>query len=181
VGKLDKLTPQMAVKRGKELTPARELAFKLWQENKDISASQLRAILEEKGFKLGKSTPDAWLRRFKKGSKVQTYREKRVKRVIAPEELTFELLLKTVPDTETLAILAFKGMMVKINERDASIEVLKQENIQLQDKNSQLKRELEVVTMEKNKLNRLYTELLAKKKMGTPTLDQIGRRLIPKR
>jgi len=171
VEKLDKLTPQMAVKRGKELTPARELAFKLWQENKDISALQLYAILEEKGFKLGKSTPNMWLKRFRKGSKPGTYREKRVKRVIAPEELTFELLLKIVPDTETLAILAFQGMMVKINERDANIEVLKQENIQIQDKNSQLKRELEVATMEKNKITRLYNELLATKKIGTLTLD----------
>ncbi len=169
-----KLTAAQTVERGRELTPARELAFKLWQENKDISASQLYAILKEKGFKLGKSTPDAWLRRFKKGSKVRTYRGNRV---IAPEELTFELLLKIVPDTETLAILAFQGMMVKINERDASIEVLKQENIQLQDKNSQLKRELEVVTMEKNKINRLYNELLATKKIGTPTLDQVGKKL----
>ena len=174
---MDKLTPQMAVKRGKELTPARELAFKLWQENKDISASQLYAILEEKGFKLGKSTPNMWLKRFKKGSKVRTYRRKRV---IAPEELTFELLLKIVPDTETLAILAFQGMMVKINERDANIEVLKQENIQLQDKNSQLKREFEIVTMEKNKITRLYNELLAAKKIGTLTLDQVGKKLIPK-
>lgn len=178
---MDKLTPQIAVKRGKELTPARELAFKLWEENKDISPSQLRAILEEKDFKLGKSTPNAWLKRFREGSKPRTYREKRVKRVIAPEELTFELLLKTVPDTETLAILAFQGMMVKISERDASIEVLTQENIQLQDKNSQLKRDLEVVTMERNKINRLYTELLATKKIGTPTLNQVGKKLNSKR
>lgn len=122
-----------------------------------------------------------WLKRFRKGSKPRTYREKRAERVIAPEELTFELLLKTVPDTETLAILAFQGMMVKISERDASIEVLKQENIQLQDKNSQLKRELEVMTMERNKINRLYTELLATKKIGTPTLNQVGKKLNPKR
>ena len=61
MGKLVKLTAAQTVERGRELTPARELAFKLWQENKDISASQLYAILEEKGFKLGKSTPNAWL------------------------------------------------------------------------------------------------------------------------
>jgi len=177
---LDKQTPQMVVKRGEELAPARELAFKLWQENKDISALQLYAILEEKGFKLGKNTPYTWLNRFKKGSKPQAYREKGVKRVIASEELTFELLLKIVPDTETLAILAFQGMMAKISERDAIIEVLKQENIQFQDKNSQLKRELEVVTMEKNKITRLYNELLAKRKIGTLTLDQVEKKLIPK-
>lgn len=53
--------------KGKALTPARVLAFKLWQENPQITGSDLSRVLKEKGFEVIKGTCTGWLTRFKKG------------------------------------------------------------------------------------------------------------------
>ncbi len=82
-----KLSAAEQVERGKELTPARLLAFKLWKENPQITAAELDKALKEKGFEIGKTTRITWLARFKKGKGVRTYEGKPLT-AVKPSEIT---------------------------------------------------------------------------------------------
>ena len=105
-----KLTAAGKVERGKELTPARLLAFELWKGNPLITAAELDKALKEKGFEVAKTTVATWLTRFKKGKGVRTYDGKPLKGVeprkphipVKPGEITLEQIIKAVGSVEAL-------------------------------------------------------------------------------
>ncbi len=68
------LSTSEKIERGKELTPARLFAFKLWEENPQITVDELDKALKEKGFEeVGRTTRATWLTRFRKGSRLRTF------------------------------------------------------------------------------------------------------------
>jgi len=175
-----KLTAAEKIGRGKELTPARLLAFKLWEENPQITAVELDKALKEKGFEVAKGTRITWLTRFKKGSAIRTYEGKPLTAVaVKPGEITLEQIIKAVGSVEALSLLFYQGVMEEMKRRDSAYDVLKQECLKKDEIISQLKHELEEVTKERNRIIREFNEKIAKVKVGTLTLDQIERRLIP--
>jgi len=175
-----KLSAAQKTERGKELTPARLLAFQLWKENPQITAAELDKALKEKGFEVGKTTRATWLIRFKKGSRIRTYEGKPLT-AVKPSEITLEQIIKATGSVEALSLLFYQGVMEELKRRDSAFDVLKQECLQKDEIISQLKHELGEVTRERNKILREYNETMAKLKVGTLTLDQVERRLIPKK
>jgi len=195
--------------KGKELTPARVLAFELWQENPQITGPELGRALKEKGFEVLRGTSTGWLARFKKGGGVQKYDgKKRLPGVkprkhavaaaepsgpaepaavetsepvaVKPGKITLEQIIKAVGSVEALSLLFYQGVMEELKRRDSGIDVLRQECLEKDGLISGLKRELEDITRERNRLLREFNEKLAKVKVGTLTLDQVEHRLIPK-
>ena len=183
-----KLTAAEKVERGKELTPARLLAFELWKENPQITAAELDKPLKEKGFEVTKTTRATWLTRFRKGSRIRTYKGKPLTAVkpseitpaVEPREITLDNIIKATGSVEALSLLFYQGVMKEMERRDAAFDVLKQAHLEKDEVISRLKHELEEVTRERNKVMREYNETMAKLKVGTVTLDQVKHRLIPK-
>ena len=183
-----KLTAAEQVQRGKELTPARLLAFELCKENPQITAAELDKALKEKGFEIGKTTYSGWLGRFKKGKAIRTYDGKplaavkpRKERIpVKPGEITLEQIIKAVGNVEALSLLFYQGVMEELNRRDAAFDVLRQDGLEKDELISGLKHELGEMTRERNRLMREYNEKMARVKIGTLTLDQVEHRLIPK-
>jgi len=70
------LTAAQIVERRKELKPARLLAFKLCQENPQITSAELGQAHKEKGFEVARNTIAAWLTRFKKHPAIRTHEAK---------------------------------------------------------------------------------------------------------
>ncbi len=179
---MTKLTAAEKTQRAKELTPARIFAFKLWEENPQITAAELGKALKEKGFDVGKTTPLTWLTRFRKGSRVRTFEGKPLTAVaVKPGKITLEQIIKAVGSIEALSLLFYQGVMEEMKRRDSAYDVLKQECLEKDEVISRLKHELEEVTKERNRIIREFNEKIAKVKDGTLTLDQIERRLIPKK
>jgi len=184
-----KLSAAEKVERGKELTPARLLAFKLCKENPKITAAELDKALKEKGFEIGRTTYTGWLTRFKKGKSIRTYEGKPLKDVkprkqriaVKPSEITLEQIIKAVGNVEALSLLFYQGVMEELKRRDSAYDVLKQECLQKDEMISRLKHDLGEMTGERNRIIREYNEKMAKVKDGTLTLDQVERKLIPKR
>jgi len=184
-----KLSAAGKVERGKELTPARLLAFELCKENPQITAAELGKALKEKGFEIGKTTYSGWLTRFKKGKGVRTYEGKPLKAVkpseitpaVKPGAITLEQIIKAVGNVEALSLLFYQGVMVELERRDSAFDVLRKEYLEKDALISQLKHELGEVTRERNRIMREYNETMAKLKIGTLTLDQAEKKLIPKR
>ncbi len=174
-----KLTAAETVERGKEIPPARLLAFKLWKENPQITAAELDKALKEKGFEVAKTTSATWLTRFKKGKGVRTYEGKPLI-AVKPSEITLEQIIKAVGSVEALSLLFYQGVMEELERRDSAFDVLKQECLQKDGEISRLKHELGEVTRERNRIIREYNETMAKLKVGTLTLDKVERRLIRK-
>ena len=175
-----KLTAAGKVERGKELTPARLLAFELWKENPQITAAELDKALKEKGFEIGRTTYTGWLTRFKKGKGIRTYEGKPLA-AVKPSEITLEQIIKAVGSVEALSLLFYQGVMEELKRRDSAFDVLKQDCLEKDEMISGLKHELGEVTRERNKMMREYNETMAKLKVGTLTLDQVQHRLIPKK
>ena len=184
-----KLSAAEKVERGKELTPARLLAFKLWKENPQITAAELGKALKEKGFEVGKTTYSTWLGRFKKGKGVRTYEGKRLVGVepseitpaVKPREITLDNIIKAVGSVEALSLLFYQGVMKEMERRDAAFDVLKQDCLEKDEVISRLMHELGEVIRERNRLMREYNEKMAKVKVGALTLDQVEKKLIPKK
>ena len=174
-----KLSAAEKVERGKELTPARLLAFELWKENPQITAAELGKALKEKGFEVGNTTYTTWLARFRKGSRIRTYEGKPLT-AVKPKKITLEQIIKTAGSVEALSLLFYQGVMKEMERRDAAFDVLKQGHLEKDEMVSRLKHELEEVTRERNNVMREYNETMAKLKVGTLTLDQVTHRLIPK-
>ena len=106
------LSASEKMERGKELTPARLLAFELWEKNPKITATELDKALKEKGFEVVKTTRATWLTRFQKGSRIRTFEGKpltavkpRKQRIaMKPGEITLEQIIKAVGSIEALSI-----------------------------------------------------------------------------
>ena len=49
-----------------KFTGEKELAFKLWNQNPQITGAELEQALKKEGFEVAKSTSATWLARFKK-------------------------------------------------------------------------------------------------------------------
>jgi len=162
--------------RGKELKPARLFAFKLWQENPQITDAELDQALKEKGFEVNKSTFYLWLKSFR-GSGVK---EEPVT-AIKPSEITLEQIIKAAGRVEALSLLFSQGVMEELKRRDSAYDILKQDCLEKDALISQIKHELGEVTRERNRIMREFNEKIAKLKVGTLTLDQIEHRLIPKK
>ena len=71
--------------------------------------------------------------------------------------------------------------MEELKRRDSAYDVLKQDCLEKDETISGLKHELGEVTRERNRIMREYNEKMAKVKVGTLTLDQVEKKLIPKR
>jgi len=181
----------MVRSRGQELEPVRKLAFELWEQDPQIKGDKLAALLKERGHEVNLNTCTTWITRWRKGKgpapserdKLEAEITAKVAAEIEPEKeaaLTWEQIVKSAPDIETLSVLFFQGVMKKMGEKDDAYEVLRQENLSLQQAIADLKRELGAVTGERNRMMRDYNELLAKKNIGTLTLDQVTHRLVPK-
>jgi len=185
---LAKLSAAGKTERGKELTPARLFAFKLWKENPQITAAELGKALKEEGFEVVKSTYVTWLARFRKGKSIRTYEGKplagvesvEVTLAVKPGKITLEQIIKAVGSVEALSLLFYQGVMEELKRRDAAFDVLKQDCLEKDALISQLKHELGEVTRERNRIMREYNETMAKVKVGTLTLDKVEHRLIPK-
>jgi len=185
-----KLSAAEKMERGKELTPARLLAFELCKENPQITAAELDKALKEKGFEVSKNTYIGWLTRFKKGKSIRRYGGKPLLRAVKPSEITttvkpgeitLEQIIKAVGSVEALSLLFYQGVMEELKRRDSAFDVLKQDGLEKDETISQLKHELGEVTRERNRIMREYNEKMAKVKVGTLTLDQVEKKLIPKR
>ena len=175
-----KLTGAQRVERGKELKPARLLAFNLCKENPQITAAELDKALKEKGFEIARGTSLTWLTRFKKGKSIRTYEGKPLI-AVKPSEITLEQIIKAAGSVEALSLLFYQGVMEELKRRDSALDVLKQEFLEKDAVISRLKHELDEVTRERNRNMREFNETLAKLKVGTLTLDQVHHRLIPKK
>jgi len=157
-----KLSATGRVERGRELTPARLLAFELYKENPQITAAELDKALKEKGFEVAKTTSATWLARFKKGRRVRTYDGKppkgvepsEIPTVVKPGEITLEQIIKAAGSVEALSLLFYQGVMEELKRRDAGLDVLKQECLDKDALISQLKHELGEMTRERNRLMR---------------------------
>lgn len=178
-GKAMSLALREIVRRGKELEEPRKLAFFLWKENPLISAKEIISQLQEQGYQIPYGTCQAWLNRWRKG---KGYARKREVKAEPGKEvaISFEEIVKAAPNVETLSLLFFQGAMKVMTEKDAAHDVTKQENIGQQQLISNLKQELEQTARDKNKITRLYNELLVKKKVGTLELDKVHHALVPK-
>jgi transposase len=172
-------TSEAKRRKAQKPSPARLLAFKLWEENPQITGAELEQALKEKGFETSKSTCYLWLKSFSKGKGVGTYAEKPVT-AEEPSEITLEQIIKAAGSVETLSLLFYQGVMREMARKDANIHLLKQECVNKDNKISGLKRELNEVTRDRNQIMRDYNEKLARVKVGTLTLDEAARRLIPK-
>ncbi len=183
-----KLSAAEQVARGKELAPARLLAFELWKENPQITGAELDTALKEKGFDIHKTTRTTWLSRFRKGKGVRAYEGKplitvkpeKIVPVVKPGKLTLEQIIEAVDSVEALSLLFYQGVMEELKRRDAAFDVLKQDCLEKDALISQLKHELGEVTKERNRIMREWNEKIAGLKIGTLTLDQVEHRLIPK-
>ncbi len=164
-------------------TPARLLAFKLWEENPRIKGSVLQQLLKEKGLEASRSICYYWLKKFKNGKGVDTHEEKPVT-AEEPSEITSKLSLEQIIEAagsvETLSMLFYQGVMRELGKKDAVYHLLKQECIEKDNTLSSLKNQLDVVTRERNKIMREWNEKLSKVKVGTLTLDESTKRLVPK-
>jgi len=236
-----KLSGAEKVQRGKELNPVRLMAFKLWQENPQITLTELDQALKENGFEIVRTTRATWLRRFRQGSGVRTFHkitsrklsparrlafklweqnpqitgaqlfralqeqglnakrniynwledfkkdkgivtsEQKVIAVVEGIELTLEQIIKAAGSVETLSVLFYQGVMREMARKDAAYHLLKQECINKDNRISALKHSLDDVTRERNQIMRDFNEKLAKVRVGTLTLDETTRRLIPKK
>ncbi|MBA7666346.1 hypothetical protein ES703_74425 [subsurface metagenome] len=193
-----KLSAAQKTERGKELTPARLFAFKLWEKNPQITSAELGKALEERGFEVGKGTYITWLARYRKGGHIRTYDGKPLKAEKAIEarppvepsevtpavktsKLTLEQIIKAVGSVEALSLLFYQGVMEELKRRDSAYDVLKQDCVEKDTLISGLKHSLEEVTKDRNAIVREYNEKIAKFKVGTLTLDQVEHRLIAKR
>jgi len=165
--------------RGKELKPARLFAFKLWQENPQITGAQLDRAVKDKGFEASKSICYLWLKTFRKGKGISTSEEKPVT-AMEGSELTLEQIIKAAGSVETLSVLFYQGVMREMARKDAANHLLKQECVNKDKRISDLKYELNEVTRDRNRVMREYNEKLAKVKVGTLTFDETKRRLISK-
>jgi len=179
--------PSERAKLVAEMTPVRKLAFSIWSEDPQINGPKLAALLKERGHEVSQSTCYIWVARWRKGQGYARSERAKLEASVAAkveakrwEALTWEQIIKSAPDIETLSVLFFQGVMEKMGEKDDAYEVLRQENLSLQQAIADLKRELEEVTGERNRMMRNYNELLAKKTIGTLTLDQTLHRLVPK-
>ncbi len=183
-----KLTGPEKIKRAKELTPVRLLAFELWKENPKITAAELGTALKEKGFEIAKTTVATWLAGFRKGRRVRTFDgkplrgvEPRMQRIPEkPSEVNLEQIIKAVGSVEALSLLFYQGVMIELERRDSAFDVLRQECLEKDELISGLKHELGEVTGERNRIMRAYNETMAKVKVGTLTLDTVEHKLIPK-
>jgi len=152
--------------RGRELASLREQAYQALGQNPDLTPQELSERLG-----VNESTARTWRDRWRRQSQ-------RKEPVISKEPLvTFEQILEAVPDTETLAILTFQGMMKLIEDKDDNLKALKQDNLNYLQALSAVKAELEKVTEEKNRIMREYNELLSRKKVETLDLTQVKHRL----
>ncbi|GAI45748.1 unnamed protein product, partial [marine sediment metagenome] len=133
-----KLSAAEKTERGRELTPARLLAFKLWKENPQITAAELDKALKEKGFEVGKTTRATWLTGFRKGRRVRTYEGKpliavkpaEITPAVKPGKITLEQIIKATGSVEALSLLFYQGVMEELKRRDAAFDVLKQDGIE---------------------------------------------------
>jgi len=171
-------------------TPARLLAFKLCKENPQITTAELGKALKEKGFEVAKTTYIGWLTRFKKGKSIRTFEGKPLLKVVKPGkitsavkpgEITLEQIIKAVVSVEALSLLFYQGVMKELERRDSAFDVLRQDGLEKDETISRLKHELAEMTKERNRIMREYNEKMAKVKAGTLTLDQVEKKLIPKR
>ena len=176
-------------KRGRELYPARKMAFSIWTQNQSIFASDLMDRLRENGFDVGRHTCDTWVGRWKRGNGLaggrgcgpdgKLLRSARVRGKVAPPTCSgevispWEQIIKSVPSIETLAVLVLDGFMAKLNEKDTKTSNLEQALLDT-------KKALEAMTNDRKEVMRQFNEHLAKEKVGTLTLDQVQHRLIPK-
>jgi len=176
-------------KRGMEgiSNPAQALARKLWEENPQITGPQLAEALKEKGFVAHKSTHYNWLRSFRAGKGAETEAEVPTPAVTPseipleePSRLNLEQIIEAAGSVEALSVLFYQGVMRELGKKDATNHLLKQECLELTNKIAGLKRTLEEVTRDRNRMMREYNEKLAKIKVGTLTLDESARRLIPR-
>lgn len=62
-----KLTPAERAKRGKEIKPIRETAFKIWKENPKMTGAELRRRLGDLAKKIAPNTPQTWVNRWRRG------------------------------------------------------------------------------------------------------------------
>lgn len=163
-----KLSPREIAERTREIEPIRKLAFELWEKDSKINSTELCRLLKQHGHDVKKGTCSTWLSRWRGGKgyakSTEPKREALAPAPAPPPALTWEDIIKAVPDIETLSILTFQGLMKCLEEKDVAYDTLKQENIRLQQEISDLKQE-------KNQITRKYNELLAEKGIHT-TLKQ---------
>jgi len=158
---------------------AQLLAFKLWQENPQITATELGQAIKKEGFKASNNTYYNWLKSFKNGKVVGTYEGKPVA-AVESSVLSLDQIIKAAGSVETLSLLFYQGVMREMTRKDAVNHLLKQDCVNKDSRITSLKRMLDEITRDRNRVIREYNEKLARVKIGTLTLDESTRRLIPK-
>lgn len=175
---LARFTKPSAVRNRKQ--KRHRLAFKLWEENRQITAAELQQGLKEKGFVVHEATCYRWLKDFREGKGVGTSEEKPVTTVEPGDDITLEQIIKAAGSVESLSLLFYQGVMRELARKDDACDVLKQESIDKDKIISNLKQELDEVTRERDRMMIEYNEKLAKLKVGAVTLDETTQRLVPK-
>jgi transposase len=167
---MNRLRGGSTLERGKELAPIRNRAHELWKQNPMLTASPLQSTLLSEGLKVEANTCQTWIHRWRQQ---EQQKEQTQPEPARPEQLSWDHIVKAVPDINTLGQILLHGFMAELEKRDSAYEVLKQENIRLQD-------ELNEAKWERDRIASEFNEKLAKAKIGTLTLDQVQHRLIRK-
>lgn len=162
------LTGVLIVKRARELKPVRDRVAKIWGANPTLTPREVQDILTSEGVPSASvNTIYGWLKRLRR-------RMEHPQPVASLTPMTWQQVVKAVPDVETLANLVFQGLMSELDRRDQKYNGIKQENKRLQG-------ELSRAVMERDKIAAEFNERLAKAKIGTLDIDQVQHKLFRKR
>jgi len=184
-----KLYGVQQTRRGKELEPIRKAAFEAWLQDKTITGSVLKKQLDVVGSVVAASTVFGWIKRWRSGKGLArglpataTVEPHFIRHLLLPKPRTsssptLDDIIKAAGDLETLSVLTFQGMMKKMEEKNTAYETIRQENLRLQQRETDLKNDLNSCAREKNKVMREYNELLAKRRVGTLSINTVTHRL----
>lgn len=145
-----RMAPAERIKRGKELKPIREAAFKIWKENPKMTGAELRNRLGDLAKDIAPNTPETWVNRWRKGEGLA-----RTMKVVEP--------VKEKPETVqplTVANVAdalLERVVEAVTNYDAILNEVK-ELRPLKGQVTQLEVELKKISGEKDRLLKIHND-----------------------
>lgn len=142
--------------RSEELAPVKKQVEEEWRCNPRLNQAEL-------GRKLGisSSTINCWIMEFHKKAHIDKPRP------VVPNWVTWEAIIKAVPDTATLGVIVVDGFMMRLQDKDNEIK--------------ELKDKVHNITEDRKRIFTEYNTLLSKQRSGGHFgIDQVKHELIPK-
>jgi len=175
-----KLTRKQSFERGLELARARKWACEYWVTNPNATAREIqKALKAATGEFVAESTIRGWHLRLETGGLLQEPIQPMPQK--PSPELTWEDIVRTVPDRLELASLVLDGITKVIaDERERNAELLKE--LDTASKTiTNLSEQVTAITEDRKNIMQQLNELLAKKRSGGHfTVDQTRQILVPK-